>query len=695
MDREKGLRCWYPVLFTQLLMYGLTSSQEQSKSCAPSRCGIITNISHPFRLRDDPPNCGDPTYELACENNITLLHLYSATYRVAGINYNNHTIRLVDPGVEEGNCSSLPRYLLSRSNFTDTYNLSYDYDSRNPYNAALMDDETIFEHVVYLKCRDPVRDDAAYLDTAPCVNWEGGGHAYAVAGDLTAYQLNSGCRVKWVAAIASHRESLGNGGIKSYADIHTLLSFGFELSWWVRACVDFKCPSYYACSLEPGTLSLGCGEFSKLQILAEDYLYGLEKGLFQIAGKGIYDHHDDTDFILTNAAIKLGIITGRVVVPYTIVRFSIGVIFLSILLVYIYRRRHMSIFENIEDFIRLHNLIPIRYSYKDLKAMTKGFKDKLGEGGFGTVYKGKSKSGHDVAVKMLGKSKANGQEFISEVATIGRIHHVNVVHLIGFCVDSSKRALVYEFMSNGSLDKYIFSKQEGNPLSYHKMYDISLGVAHGIAYLHHGCDMQILHFDIKPHNILLDDDFTPKISDFGLARLYSVDDSIVTLTAARGTIGYMAPELFYKNIGGVSYKADVYSFGMLLMEMASRRKNLNPHVEHSSQLYFPLWIYDQFDEEKDIEIEDLTKDEKDLAKKMFIVALWCIQLKPTDRPSMSKVIEMLEADDVQSLEMPPKPSLYPNEEVLVDDGSSSSQATSTISIHSQSNRQGEGTSDGK
>ncbi|KAI9073275.1 hypothetical protein K1719_044761 [Acacia pycnantha] len=344
--------------------------------------------------------------------------------------------------------------------------------------------------------------------------------------------------------------------------------------------------------------------------------------------------------------------------------------------------RHLSIYEDIEDFIRLHDLIPIKYSYKELKTMTEGFKNKLGEEGFGTVYKGKLRSGPDVAIKMLGKSKANGQDFISEVATIGRIHHFNVVHLVGFCVEGTKRALVYEFMPNGSLDKYIFSKEGSISLSYRKIHEISLGIAHGIAYLHHGCDMQILHFDIKPHNILLDENFNPKISDFGLARLYSVDDSIVTLTAARGTIGYMAPELFYKNIGGVSYKADVYSFGMLLMEMASQRRNLNPHVEHSSQLYFPLWIYDQFDEEKDIEMEDFSKEDKDLAKKMFIVALWCIQLKPADRPSMGKVIEMLEADDVESLEMPPKPSLYPNEEVLVDDGSYSS-ATSTISsVHS-------------
>ncbi|KAL5071221.1 hypothetical protein RYX36_022108 [Vicia faba] len=151
------------------------------------------------------------------------------------------------------------------------------------------------------------------------------------------------------------------------------------------------------------------------------------------------------------------------------------------------------------------------------------------------------------------------------------------------------------------------------------------------------------------------------------------------MTAARGTIGYMAPELFYKNIGGVSYKADVYSFGMLLMEMASKRKNLNVHAEHSSQLYFPLWIYDQVENEHDIEIEDISEDEKKMVKKMIIVALWCIQLKPDDRPSMSKVVEMLEGD-IETLNMPPKPILYPNETIGNDERSNSDQTMSSDSV---------------
>ena len=154
--------------------------------------------------------------------------------------------------------------------------------------------------------------------------------------------------------------------------------------------------------------------------------------------------------------------------------------------------------------------------------------------------------------------------------------------------------------------------------------------------------MQILHFDIKTHNILLDENFTPKVFEFKLAKLYPANDSIMSLTAARGTLGYIAPELFYKNIGGVSYKAGVYSFGVLLMEMVGKRKNLNAIADHSSQLYFLTWVYDQITNRKDIEMEDATEEEKKTIKKMIIVALWCIQMKPSEWPSMKKVVEMFE-----------------------------------------------------
>ena len=319
---------------------------------------------------------------------------------------------------------------------------------------------------------------------------------------------------------------------------------------------------------------------------------------------------------------KLGLIIGHYVLPsFWAGKLLFGITLFIALLIYKWKSRHLSMYQNIENYLEHSNLMPIRYSYKEIKKMTGGFKDKLGEGGYGYVFKGKLSSGPYVAIKMLSKSTGDGQDFINEVATIGRIHHQNIVKLVGFCVEGSKYALVYEFMSNGSLDKIIFSKDTNIHLSYDEIYNISIGVARGIAYLHHGCEMQILHFDIKPHNILLDEKLTPKVSDFGLAKLYPIDNSIVTMTGARGTIGYMAPELFYKNIGRISHKADVYSFGMLLMEMANKKKNLNPNAERSSQLYFPFWIHKYIGKEKDIEIEDAKEKEKEEVKKIIIVAL--------------------------------------------------------------------------
>lgn len=309
----------------------------------------------------------------------------------------------------------------------------------------------------------------------------------------------------------------------------------------------------------------------------------------------------------------------------------------------------------LEDYKTLN---PTRYTYGELKKITSKFKHRLGQGGYGSVFKGKLSNGIPVAVKMLENSKGNGEEFINEVATIGRIHHFNIARLLGFCSEGTRRGLLYEYMPNGSLEKFIFLKNNDSthrPLSWEQLQAIAIGVARGIEYLHQGCNHRILHFDIKPHNILLDHNFRPKISDFGLAKLCSRDQSIISMTAARGTPGYAAPELFSRNFGEVSYKSDVFSYGMMLLEMVGCRENIDISIENQSQIYFPEWIYNKVrrGEEFGFEIEADHGDEE-TAKKLSIVALWCIQWNPAERPSMSMVIQMLEGD-LQSLEMPPKP----------------------------------------
>jgi serine/threonine protein kinase len=172
---------------------------------------------------------------------------------------------------------------------------------------------------------------------------------------------------------------------------------------------------------------------------------------------------------------------------------------------------------------------------------------------------------------------------------------------VGFCFEEMRRALVYEYMPQGSLDKYIFSTEK--IFSWDKLIEIALGIARGINYLHQGCEMQIVHFDIKPHNILLDGNFVPKVADFGLAKLCPKNNSLVPLSVLRGTVGYIAPEMISRSFGVISSKSDVYSFGMLLLEMAGGRRNSDPDAANSSQAYYPSWVYDRLKKQEAVEGE--------------------------------------------------------------------------------------------
>ncbi|KAM5567777.1 hypothetical protein ABKV19_015710 [Rosa sericea] len=316
----------------------------------------------------------------------------------------------------------------------------------------------------------------------------------------------------------------------------------------------------------------------------------------------------------------------------------------------------------VEEYLMGYGPLQVkRYSYLDVKKMTNSFKEKLGQGGYGGVYKGKLNDGCLVAVKILNRSKGNGEEFMNEVAAISRTSHVNVVSLLGFCFEGSERALIYEFMPNGSLEKFIFdanNPQKDHHLGWEALDRIALGIARGLEYLHRGCNTRILHFDIKPHNILLNENFSPKISDFGLAKICKGNESIVSMMGARGTAGYIAPEVFCRNFGGVSHKSDVYSYGMMLSEMVGGRKNISVEVEDTSEIYFPHWIYKRLELDQEFGVQStMNEEDKGRARKMIIVSLWCIQTDPANRPAMKQVIEMLEGS-VDSLQIPPKPYLY-------------------------------------
>lgn len=209
------------------------------------------------------------------------------------------------------------------------------------------------------------------------------------------------------------------------------------------------------------------------------------------------------------------------------------------------------------------------------------------------MYKGELTNQTPTAVKVLKiSSDDDGGYFINEAGTMGRIHHINVFRLQGFCADSVHQALVYEFMPNGSLDKFIFSR-EGRVKcrTCECLVDIAIGTAQEIAYLHQGCDQNILHFDIKPSNKFLDQNLEPKISNFGQAKMYSKDGSVVSVIALRGTIGYIAPEILSGNSRKVSNKSDIYSYGMLLLEMVNgRRKNFEGDARNNGQVNYPEYL---------------------------------------------------------------------------------------------------------
>ncbi|OEL34772.1 Rust resistance kinase Lr10 [Dichanthelium oligosanthes] len=318
-------------------------------------------------------------------------------------------------------------------------------------------------------------------------------------------------------------------------------------------------------------------------------------------------------------------------------------------------QKHAQSKSNTEEILRRYqSLNPKRYNYSDLKKITGSFKEKIGEGGYGTVFKGSLPDGRMVAVKLLKGSKGNGEEFLNEVTSIGRTSHVNVVSLLGFCLQGSKRALIYEYMANGSLEKYIYSESLKSALGWESLRRIAIGIARGLEYLHQGCSTRIIHFDIKPHNILLDEDFHPKIADFGLAKLCHLKDSSLSMADARGTIGFIAPEVFYRGFGVVSTKSDVYSYGMMILQMVRGRTNTKENTENSSEAYFTNWIYDCL--VKDSQSHEVTCDLEETAKQMALVGLWCIQMAPGNRPSMSTVTEMLEKN-INELKMPPKPFL--------------------------------------
>ncbi|KAL2328300.1 hypothetical protein Fmac_021727 [Flemingia macrophylla] len=351
-----------------------------------------------------------------------------------------------------------------------------------------------------------------------------------------------------------------------------------------------------------------------------------------------------------------------------------GTVVLVLVFVFVmlrHRKRHVGAGTSVEGSL-------IAFSYRDLQNATKNFSEKLGGGGFGSVFKGALPDSSVIAVKKLESISQGEKQFRTEVSTIGTVQHVNLVRLRGFCSEGTKKLLVYDYMPNGSLDSKLF--HEDKLLDWKVRYQIALGTARGLTYLHEKCRDCIIHCDVKPENILLDADLVPKVADFGLAKLVGRDFSRV-LTTMRGTRGYLAPEW----ISGVAItaKADVYSYGMMLFEFVSGRRN-SEASEDGIVKFFPTFAANMVHQggnvlnlldprlEGDADIEEVTR--------VIKVASWCVQDDEGHRPSMGQVVQILEG--FLNVNLPPIPrslqAIVDNEENIIFFTDSSSTQSSQV-----------------
>ncbi|XP_077214064.1 G-type lectin S-receptor-like serine/threonine-protein kinase At5g35370 [Tasmannia lanceolata] len=363
-------------------------------------------------------------------------------------------------------------------------------------------------------------------------------------------------------------------------------------------------------------------------------------------------------FVMSSTSSSNGNSGGGFPIAALILLPSTGFFLIMILVVVVLWRtsRNSKIAVDEFDNISIPGL-PVRFKYEELEAATNNFENQIGSGGFGSVYKGTLSDKTLIAVKRINNVGIQGKkEFLTELAIIGGVRHVNLVKLLGFCAQGTERLLVYEYMNRGSSDRALFGA--GPALEWQERMGIALATARGLSYLHVGCAHKIIHLDIKPENILLHDHLQVKISDFGLSKLMSAEQSNI-FTTMRGTRGYLAPE--WLTNAAISDKTDVYSYGMVLLEIIRGRKNCSARTQYiydqtnegfsslssssPSSIYFPLFALQMHEQGRYLELADprlegrVTEEE---VKKLVQVALCCIHEEPLHRPSMANVVAMLE-----------------------------------------------------
>nr|XP_043627152.1 putative receptor-like protein kinase At4g00960 [Erigeron canadensis] len=304
----------------------------------------------------------------------------------------------------------------------------------------------------------------------------------------------------------------------------------------------------------------------------------------------------------------------------------------------------------------------LQYDFSTIKEATNDFSEenKLGRGGFGAVYRGTLTNGQEIAVKRLAKDSGQGDgEFKNEVLLVAKLQHRNLVRLLGFSIEGRERLLVYEFLPNASLDHFIFDPTKRTLLGWEKRYNIIKGIAKGLLYLHEDSRLRIIHRDMKASNVLLDVEMNPKIADFGMARLFKPEETQGDTSRIVGTYGYMAPE--YAMHGQFSVKSDVFSFGVLLLEMVTGQKNQcfrngESIIEHLLSFAWKSWKNGTASEMIDPTLTTGSGSLRDIVRSIHI-GLLCVQENVSNRPTMASIVLMLNSFSI-TLPMPAEPAFF-------------------------------------
>uniref|UniRef100_A0A6N2NAZ6 Protein kinase domain-containing protein n=1 Tax=Salix viminalis TaxID=40686 RepID=A0A6N2NAZ6_SALVM len=350
---------------------------------------------------------------------------------------------------------------------------------------------------------------------------------------------------------------------------------------------------------------------------------------------------------------------------------AIGVMILVICICLFIRRRKQREKERVETVDEIESAESLQFAFNTIRDATEEFSEKnmLGQGGFGAVYKGVLPSGQEIAVKRLSKDSGQGDlEFKNEVLLVAKLHHRNLVRLLGFCLQGIERLLVYEFVPNASLDHFIFDPTKRVQLNWERRYKIIGGIARGLLYLHEDSRLRIIHRDLKASNILLDEEMNPKISDFGMARLFVVDQTQGNTSRIVGTYGYMAPE--YAMQGHFSVKSDIFSFGVLLLEIVTGKKNSFRNGDDIEHLMSHAWKNWREGTAQNIIDPVLSNGSATEIMRCIHIGLLCVQENVADRPTMALVVLMLSSSSL-TLQIPSQPAFFMGNNTYQSDVSSS------------------------